>query len=131
MRIREGCSHFNSGCVGLNPRTGHKSPPLCDVYWVEYVQPRMPVNAGARVPATVCLFGVVDADRNDIVSAEVQMIGELIDKRNVTIGPVAEMMAVNPNVAVLVDAVEFECNHFAAISRRGAELLAVPTNASW
>src|SRR5580658_5006695 len=59
------------------------------------------------------------------------MFGQFIEEWNVTVGPVAQMMAVDPDVAVLVDAVEFDRNDFAAPGRRDTELLAVPTDSGW
>ena len=55
------------------------------------------------------------------------MIGQFVTKAHIAIGTLAEMKAINPNVAVCHHTVEFDKDSF--VFRVECEVLAIPTNA--
>src|SRR5215471_8709083 len=95
---------------------------------VGHHQANMAINARAAVPTRGWLTGVVGADSNQIALsvAEVKMPGKFVAKADVSIGSLAKMEAVDPNVAVGHDAVKIDKHTALGIFRRQNEMLAVP-----
>ena len=91
-------------------------------------QPDVAVDAAAGVPAGVGLARVVDPHGHD-VDARHQVPGDVVREADVTVGPAAQVHAVDPDVAVHVDAVELEPDDPLARAGRQPEGLAVPTDA--
>src|ERR1700728_2936394 len=95
-------------------------------------QPGVSIDAGPGIPAAIGLMRVIHPDGNHVivVAAEVDMRGEVIEKRNVTIRTVAQRLAVDPHLAILVDAIELEGELFVLVRFGHAKALAVPANSS-
>src|ERR1035441_9112438 len=89
----------------------------------------MPVDARSRIPAAVGLMGVVHLDRDHVIAAEDEVRREVVGKRNVPVGTPAEILAVDPHLAVLVDAAEFDDHRPAAVRFGQPEALAIPADA--
>src|SRR5690348_17544213 len=78
------------------------------------------------------LLRVVDAHGNEISRAPVaQMWRQVVAEGAVAVWALAEVMAVDPHLAVPVDAVELDRRQPATIRRRNREGFAVPANAAW
>ena len=70
-------------------------------------KPNMPVDAAAGVKARIGRNGVVNAHRHQVGSwTEIEVSRKLVLERRISVRPVAEEVAVDPHVAVAVDAVE-------------------------
>ena len=84
------------------------------------------VDAAAGVPAPAGLDGIVHAHGDDVVlSGRVQQRGDVKVEGAVAIGASAGQPAVDPDLAVHIDAVEL---HGHALRVRGPEMLAVPAD---
>jgi hypothetical protein len=104
--------------------------PLSNVDPVGDRQPGMPVDARARVPARVGLVGVVHLDREHVLArAEVDVRGEVVPEADVSERPLAEVLAVDPHLAVLIDAVKFNQDLSALVAVGQAESFSVPADA--
>src|SRR5689334_24044532 len=89
----------------------------------------MAIDAASRIPARVRLARVIDAHRHD-VHARHKVLRDLIGETDIAVRALAEVNAVDPDVAVHVDAVELQpCLEPTSI-RRHAERLAVPADAA-
>src|SRR5450631_101274 len=100
-----------------------------DMDRIEGRQPDVEIDATASVPAAVGLL-VVDADRDDVRAAVgLHILGKVILKRRVSVGPRAERSPVDPHLAVHIDAVEFDKNPLSGIGRIESEGLSVPAHA--
>ena len=53
-------------------------------------QPRMPVDARARVPAGVGLEGVVDADGQHVRAVRLKVLGQIVGEADIAEGPLAD-----------------------------------------
>ena len=92
-------------------------------------QSHMPVNAGARIPTRRRLTAVINSDGNHIrCLAEVEMRCEFIAETNVAEWSMAEMDAVDPNVAVSHHAVKFEEHATLCLAFRRSEVLPIPAH---
>ncbi len=94
-------------------------------------QAHVAVNAGAGIPAGGGLLRVIGADREQVRPgcAEVQVTGQIVPEGHVAVGPLAEMEAVDPNVAVGHHAIEFDGNTPRGIVCRQGESFAIPADA--
>ena len=110
-------------------RCGDDDAPAIDMHLARDQQPRMPVDARARVPAGVGLEGVVDADGQHVRAVELEVLGQIVGEADVAAGPLAERVAVDPDLAVLVDAVELDGDLLALAGRGQAKRLAIPADA--
>ena len=110
-------------------RRCHERAPICDVHRVGNQQPRAPVDARSRIPAAVGLEGVIHLDGDHVIAAEDEVRRQVVGKRNVAVGTLAEILAVDPHLAVLVDAAELDGDHPAAVRFGQREALAVPADA--
>jgi len=72
---------------------------------------------------------MVDAHADQVVALGVYMGGDVIIKRDITIGAFAQVVSVDPYFAVLVDAVEVEVELLALLGRRECKGFAVPADA--
>ena len=105
--------------------------PVIDVQRPGGDQPRMPVNTRAGVPARVRLLRVVDAHGDEVARRAVaQVRGELIAEGAVAVRPLAEVMAVDPDLTVSIHAVEFDENELVAVALCDSEGLTVPAHAA-
>ena len=69
-------------------------------------EPHMAIDAAARIPATVGLVAVINADGQDIVARRIKIGSEVVLEGGVAIGARAEGVAVDINRAVHIDAIE-------------------------
>ena len=96
----QGLRVADHGCVDIGF-------PLDRVYWRGDGEPNMPVDAAAGVKARIGRNGVVNAHRHQVGSwTEIEVSRKLVLERRISVRPVAEEVAVDPHVAVAVDAVE-------------------------
>ena len=123
--------HMDHGLVGFDLGRGDERAPLVDVDRVGCYQANVAINARPAVPARSRLSGIIGAHGEDIrlVFAEVQMPGQFVAETDVTVGPLAEVEAVDPDVAVGHDAVEVDEDATLGIIRRKYEMLAIPADA--
>jgi hypothetical protein len=115
--------------VVVDLRRGDERAPVFDVDGVGRDEADVPVDAGAGVPARGGLPRVVGADGDDVRLAEVQMFGQLVAEADVTVGPFAKMMPVDPHVAVRHHAVELDEDAALRVLCGEVEVLAVPADA--
>src|SRR5260370_15011849 len=94
---------------------------------IDELEPDVAVDAASRGPARVRRTRIVDAHGDD-VDAGHYVRGNVVSKARVAVGPPAERDAVDPDVAVHVDAVELEPRRLAARTGRHPKRLAVPAD---
>jgi len=87
-----------------------------DMQFIGNCQPGVPVDPGAGIPAAIRLVGIVDSHRHHIFAAKIQVRGDVVIKTDVAVRPLSEVSPVNPDFAVLVDAVEFNDYFFLPVS---------------
>ena len=92
-------------------------------------QPGVPVDPGPRIPAAIRLLGVVRLHRNYVFAAVLQMRAEIVGEADVPVGPLAEVLAVDPHLAELINAVELDGDPAAVVGLRYVEALPVPADA--
>ena len=113
------------GRLRLGKLRGHERSPGRDVNRVGDVQPNVPVDASALVPPTLEVARVhVDCQH---VSASAVGVGrDVIAKARVAAGVTAQVVAVKPDLAVPVNAVEVHPERLAPVRQRQRERQAVP-----
>src|SRR5438094_3656026 len=88
---------------------GDVRAPMIDMHSLGADEPRVAVDAGAGVPARIRLFRVVYPYGEEVARRTVaQVRRELIAEGGVAIWPHAQAMAIDPDLAVPVDAVELD-----------------------
>ena len=100
-----------------------------DMQFIGNCQPGVPVDPGAGIPAAIRLVGIVDSHRHHIFAAKIQVRGDVVIKTDVAVRPLSEVSPVNPDFAVLVDAVEFNDYFFLPVSPGDFEMFPVPAGA--
>ena len=94
-------------------------------------EPHMAVDAAAGVKARIGRRRVVHAHGHHIGGgAEIEVGCQLVFERRVAVGPVAEEVAIDPHVAIAVDAVEGQEDPAAAQRFVELERLAIPADAA-
>jgi hypothetical protein len=90
----------------------------------------VPVNARAGIPAGVRLGGIVHLDGDGVIAgAENEVRRQVVPEGDVAEGTFAEILAVDPDLAVFEHAFEFD-EEFLAAGRLGqAEVFAIPSDA--
>jgi len=89
-------------------------------------QPGVPVDARAGIPARGGLRSVVHFHSHHIVAAGIQVRGKVVGETDVPERPLPQELAVDPDFAVLVGAIDLD-GHLPVFIRRGqAEMLPVP-----
>ena len=83
------------------------------------------IDAGAAVPARVGLHGIVHVHGDDI-SAGFQVGSQVIGEAGVAVGPGPQLVAVDPDGAVHIDAVEFDGVQLVLVVSGHTEGLAIP-----
>ena len=119
---------MDDGGIHVHLGRGDERAPVGDVHLVGNQQPGVPVNPGPRVPPAVGLPGVVYLDRNYVVAAILQVGTEIVTEADVTVGPLAQVLTVDPHLAELIDAVELEGYLSATVRFGNAEVFPVPAD---
>jgi hypothetical protein len=118
--VGDGCFDGDGGCgrgrCGPGSRGGrvqghrrdlrmYEKSIFGDMEVIVFIEPYMPVNAGAFIKPAFILGGI-HADGEDIVAAKAQVIGEIAGEAAIAAGVITKIKAVDPNLAVAVYAVE-------------------------
>src|ERR1019366_6196250 len=119
---------LNDGGVFGDAGRCDEGAPIGHVQLVGGQQPGVPVDAGAGIPAAVGLVGVVHLDGDHVV-AGVEQRREIVREGDVAVGALAQILAVDPHFAVLIDAVELDDDDAVLVGLRHAEALAIPGDA--
>src|SRR4051794_39356790 len=91
----------------------------------------MSIYARAAVPAAVRLSGVVHSHSQNICIRETQLRREIQLEAGVAIGLRTQLMPVQVNRGIPVNAVKLHADSLASPIRRGAKSLAIPASAVW
>ena len=110
-------------------RSGDANSPGSHVHRGGDVQPNVPVDAGAGVPAGVLMLGLVHADGQHVVPAWCQVGREIVREAGVSVGVHSQIMAVDVHGRVHVDPLELHADAFAAPGYRDGEGPPVPAHA--
>src|ERR1019366_2527305 len=116
---------LNDGGVFGDAGRSDEGAPVSHVELVGGQQPRVPVDAGARIPSAIGLAGVVHLNGDDVV-ARVEVRREIVREGDVAVGALAQILAVDPHFAVLIDAVEFDDDGAVLVGLGHAEAFAIP-----
>src|ERR1019366_7378688 len=119
---------LNHGGVLGDARRSDEGAPIGHVELVGGQQPGVTVDAGARIPAAIGLAGVVDFDGDHVV-AGVEQRREIVREGDEAVGALAQILAVDPHFAVLIDAVELDDDDAVVVGLGHAEALAIPADA--
>ena len=124
--------------VGLNRHQGFRwldhgrmdvRPPVRNVYRLGRDQPHMTIDSRPGVPARIGGLAVIHADRYHVgLLAENQVRRQIVFEGGVAVGTVAQMPAVDPDVAVAVYAIEIDKDLAAAFRTGELKCLPVPTD---
>ena len=87
-------------------------------------------DAGTGEPAGIRNIPVVCADTDDILPVKAELFRNVISKGNISVGPVSQVIAVAPDTAVLVDAVEGQIQASAFPGLPGRDTETVPSDSS-
>jgi len=123
--------HPHGGLIGRDLRGGHEGGPRVEVHRVRDDQADVAVDPCARVPTGGGLPGVVRAHGQDVqlVVAQAEGPGQLIAEAHVPEGPLAQGLAVDPDLAVGHDPVELHEDPAAQGVLGQDQVLAVPAHA--
>ena len=100
---------------------------VADVKRVGHAEADIPVDAGARVPAGVPDARVVHADgQNVFVGAEFQQWRQIAGEAFVPVGPPAHQKTVEPDLRMVVHAVQLEGHPVSPLRRIHLEVPAIP-----
>ncbi len=111
----------------VRPRCRHGDAPVAHVQWIDNREPHVTVDAAARIPTRVGLAGVV-YPHGDHVFPRHEVPRDVVRKADIAVGPPAQIEAVDPDIAVHVDAVELEPRFPLACAGREPEDPAVPAD---
>ena len=100
-----------------------------NVYGVCEGEPDVAVHPRPRVPSR-SLFAVVHTDGKKVWALFLQVRRQVVLETDVAVPTVSEMVAVDPDVAVLVDTVELDEYLLAPGLRLQREMLSIPSNAA-
>src|SRR5688572_29426119 len=104
---------------------------MFDVNRIDYGQPNVSINTRTGIPTRIRLLGVIHPDGNDIrLSAVVQMRREFVLKGAVAVRTFAEVVTVDPNLAVAVDAVELDEEQLSLQRNVKHKPIAIPADAA-
>jgi hypothetical protein len=96
---------------------------------VGHDEPDVPVNARAGIPPRRRLGGIICAHAQHVsLVAKIQMAGQVIAKARVAGRALAQMKAIDPDIAVGHHAVEVDENTLAGVLPAKREGLAIPTH---
>ena len=100
-----------------------------NVYRLGRDQPHMTIDSRPGVPARIGGLAVIHADRYHVgLLAENQVRRQIVFEGGVAVGTVAQMPAVDPDVAVAVYAIEIDKDLAAAFRNGELKCLPVPTD---
>ncbi len=121
--------HLHRRAVLRDLWSGHAHAPQRHAHAPGGVQPHVAIDARARVPTAVAPL-VADADGQDVLAVAAQVRRQVVGEGGVSVRMIAQQSAVDPDVAVHVDAVEDDLH--LAPGRNGGrrEALAIPARAS-
>ena len=106
---------------------GHERPPVTDVEGVEFREPDVAVDAPSLVPPPLVPIRV-GAHRHHVLPAEVRRVRDVVVEAGVATPVVTRPLAIDPDVAVPIDAVELQPDPFAPVGGRKLESAAVPAH---
>ena len=86
------------------------------------------VNAGTRVPTTIGLIRIVDANSKHVFFIELHVRRQVVLEADETIRSPTERMPVNPHLAVVVHAVEIDKDLLAVVVRSDSKMFAIPAD---
>jgi len=117
--------------VGIHGGSGDVRAPLIDVHRIRRHEAHVTIDPRSGVPARVGLLRVVHADGDHVAGATVVEIRrELVLEGAVAVGPLPQVVPVDPDLAIAVHAVELDEHEPARILRGHEEDLAVPPHAA-
>src|SRR6266699_1588381 len=91
----------------------------------------VPVDPGTRVPARVRLLGVVHPHRDHVALLPIaNMRRQLVAERAIAIRPLAEVLAVDPDLAVAIHAIELDEHDLTGVAGGKCERLPIPGDAA-
>src|SRR5690349_9945622 len=91
-------------------------------------QPDMTIDPRSAVPPAVRQIRVIDAHLDYVRTIKSQMRREVVLKTDVPVRTMSEMLAVDPDVAVVIDAVELDRDRAIEIAEIERERFAIPTD---
>ena len=118
------------GAALIHMGRGEENAIIAGMNSVLHHQRNFPGDAGAGKPAGIRNVPVIHADSNQGVGIEAELIGDVIGKRDITVGPVTQIIAVAPYPAVLIDAVKNQGNPFSFPLFFGADADTVPADSA-
>ncbi|OPZ19541.1 MAG: hypothetical protein BWZ10_00916 [candidate division BRC1 bacterium ADurb.BinA364] len=117
------------GALGADFGRRGVEAPVGDPRFVRGGQPDVAVNARSGVPARIGMIRIVHSHGENVFAFRAQERSQLVFEAHVAVRPLAQMAAVDPDIGVHVNAVEFDENAAIRPSRIEAELLAIPSDA--
>ena len=122
--------NFHRGLFCVNVRRCNENAPVGKMHGIGRLKPDVSINAGSGVPSGRRLTRIINADRDHIVAAGFEMAGHLVLKAHISVRPIAEMKAVDPNIAVCHHAVKIDKDAAVRIARPHRKMLSIPADAS-
>ncbi len=117
------------GRIASNHRRGDVGSPVGHVDGIENLQPHVAENARPGVPAAARLYHI-DAHGQDVLPLGLEGLGQVVVETREAVGMPAQVLAVEPHIAIHVDAVELDPDTAVFRFRGRGERLAVPANAA-
>ena len=121
--------HGNVGGLGVGFRDADENAPRRDLHRVGHIEPDMAINAGTGVPAGIFLRRVIDPDGKHIAGASLQGWSEIDKEAREAVGMRIELLPVEIDLGVHVDALELDAHAFAFPVCRGLPMVAIPADA--
>ena len=111
-------------------RRRHRRSPMRDVQWFRDDEPHVPINSRACIETRISVTRMIHAHGDDVVRMPVQIRRQLVFKSDVTVWPLANKLAVDPDFAMVIHAVEFNRHQFVFQYRVELEVFAIPADAA-
>ncbi len=105
------CQAHPAGCLG-DFRCGQACAPVRDMNRMKTYQAHMTIQPGAGIPAG-CLCRVLQADRDQVVLAGSNMIGQVQGKRRIAVGPSPDQNTVAVDLGMTHRPVDFQADALA------------------
>ena len=123
------CGNFDDRDLCSHLRSRDVDAPRRDMHRIGGDEADVTVDSRAGIPTRRGLGRGVGPDDEEIRLAGLEVVGEVVAEADVTIGPAAEVVGVDPDVAVRHDAVELH-PHALALGLGGhGDFLAIPGHA--
>ena len=105
--------HGNLGGLGVGLRDADENAPRRDLHRVGHIEPNMAINAGTGVPAGIFLRRVINPDGEHVASTCLQGWREIDKKAREAVGMRSELLPVEIDLGVHVDALELDAHALA------------------